>query len=241
MREKDRKKGPNPLRVISQNRIKESNQYDDDGRNLRNIAKRKPSKRIARAGSLVRKYHKDKGPQLGDSHNNGSQVGRNNAGMGDSDFSNSFIEGKSFSNNQKKPSFIEKPQSKGRPLGAPTEQETNDIPRKVQDLEANSKILDFQNKNMSTPFIGPYPIGSNSDPTVTMRSIAGANNEIDKKLMQKKYVQELEEQIRIRDRIKNEEEVKRNKKFTAYQPEVPLMKPNPTSIHSPTRQNEKEV
>ncbi len=180
MREKERRKGPNPLRVISQNRIKEANQYDDEGRNLRNIAKRKPSKRIARAGSLVRKYNKDKGSQLVDSHNNGPSMGRNNPGMGGADFSNSFIEGKSFSNKQKKPSFIEKPQSKGKPLGVPTEQEINDIPRKVQDLEANSKILDFQNKNISTPFIGPYPIGTGSDPTITMRSIAGAAGEVDK-------------------------------------------------------------
>ncbi len=61
------------------------------------------------------------------------------------------------------------------------------------------------------------------------------------KLMQKQYVQELEEQIRIRDRIKNEEEVKRDEKFKAYEPEVPIMKQNPEIVQSPTREINQEV
>ncbi len=59
--------------------------------------------------------------------------------------------------------------------------------------------------------------------------------------MQKQYVQELEEQIRIRDRIKNEEEVKRDEKFKAYEPEVPIMKQNPEIVQSPTREINQEV
>lgn len=178
---RERKKGPNPLRVISQNRIKESNQYEQEEKNPKNFPKRKMSKRVPRAGSLVRKNTREKGHQLLDSQNNGPHNGRNNPTMGNDDFSNSFIEGKSFSNNPKLPSFIEKPQSKGKALGGPSESDINEIGRKVQDLDANSKILDFQNKNITTPSIGPYPIGGNTnDPTVTMRSISEANGDIDK-------------------------------------------------------------
>lgn len=238
---RERKKGPNPLRVISQNRIKDAAQNDPEDRNLRNLAKRKPSKRIARAGSLVRKHNKEKSSQLVDPHQNPAQLGRNQLAMGANDISNSFIEGKSFSNNHKKPYFIDKPQSKGKGLAGPTEQEVNGIPRKVQDLDANSKILDFQNKNISTPFIGPYPIGNSTDPTVTMRSIAESNMDIDKKLQQKKYVQELEEQIRLRDKIKNEEEVKLNNKYNGYQPETGSLKQERPPVHSPVRQMPEEV
>jgi hypothetical protein len=238
---KERNKGPNPLRVISQNRIKNISHNDTDERNLKSMVKRKQSKRIVRPGSLVRKQNKEKLSQLVDPHQNGAQIGRNQLGMGASDISNSFIEGKSFSNNHKKPYFIEKSQSKGKPHFGPTEQEVNEIPRKVQDLDANSKILDFQNKNISTPFIGPYPIGNNTDPAVTMRSIAESNFQVDKKLQQKKYVQELEDQIRLRDKIKTEEEVKFNKKYKGYQPETGNLRQAGLPIHSPVRQMPEEV
>lgn len=81
---------------------------------------------------------------------------------------------------KKKTSIIEKPQSKGKTQPNINEQGENDIPRKVQDLEANSKILDFQNKIISSASIGPYPISKQSDPSVTMRSISQANDELDK-------------------------------------------------------------
>lgn len=102
------------------------------------------------------------------------------------------------------------------------EPDYNDIPRNVRDLDANSKILDFQNKNISSASIGPYPIGANSDPTVTMRSVAQANDTVDKKIKQKQYVKELEEQIKLRDQIRNEEEQRRKKKLDSYQPDLEL-------------------
>jgi len=41
--------------------------------------------------------------------------------------------------------------------------EASNAPRNVRDLEKNSKILDFQNKILSSASIGPYPISSNYD------------------------------------------------------------------------------
>uniref|UniRef100_A0A7S3KG80 Uncharacterized protein n=1 Tax=Euplotes crassus TaxID=5936 RepID=A0A7S3KG80_EUPCR len=61
------------------------------------------------------------------------------------------------------------------------------------------------------------------------------------KLKQKRYVQELEEQIRLRDKIKNEEEDKRNKKYKVYQPEIGTLNQEVKSIHSPVRQVTEEV
>jgi len=179
---------------------------------------------------------------MSDSYQNGTQYGRNNPEMEGDNFSNSFIEGKSFSSNKRKTSFIEKPQSKGKMPSEAPDSEINDPPRNIRDLEANSKMLDLQNKNISAPSIGPYPISStNNDPTVTMRSISEVDGNLDKKLMQKRYVQELEEQIRIRDKIKNEEEVKRNKKYQPYHPETGTLDQEVKLLQSPTRQNTEEV
>lgn len=53
MRER-KTKGVNPLRVISQNKIKEiSNNYEDETH--KNNGRRKPAHKVIRAGSLVRK------------------------------------------------------------------------------------------------------------------------------------------------------------------------------------------
>lgn len=109
-----------------------------------------------------------------------------------------------------------------------TESDVSEVPRNVRDLDANSKILDYQNKVIASPSIGPYPISSTVDPTVTMKSVAQATEIIDKKIKQKQYVKELEEQIRIRDRIKREEEM-RNRRLKSYEPEsenfLPIAKP----------------
>lgn len=52
---------------------------------------------MVRAGSLVRKNNKERGNQLYEQHINGVPLGRNNpAFQQEQDFSNSFIEGKSF-------------------------------------------------------------------------------------------------------------------------------------------------
>ena len=74
-----------------------------------------------------------------------------------------------------------------------------------------------------------------------MRSICQANEELDKKLKQKQYVKDLEEQIRLRDKIKNEEESKRNVMLDSYQPELDIMKTDPEPVQSPARQSEQEV
>jgi hypothetical protein len=50
--------------------------------------------------------------------------------------------------------------------------------------------------------------------------IQKSNEEVDKKMKQIMYVRELEEQIKIRDKIKNEEEQRRIRKLGAYQPEI---------------------
>jgi hypothetical protein len=53
MRER-KTKGVNPLRVISQNKIKEiGNNYEDE--TYKNNGRRKPAHKVIRAGSLVRK------------------------------------------------------------------------------------------------------------------------------------------------------------------------------------------
>jgi hypothetical protein len=197
---RERNKGPNPLRVISQNRIKDSNHYDDEA-GMRVNTKKKQTRKIIKAGSLARKNVP------------GPQKGRNNVPFHSEDFSNSFIEGKSFNTTNskgKKGPSIEKPYRQDSAQMSNTDNEYNEIPRNVRDLEANSKILDFQNKNISSASIGPYPIGG-TDPTVTMKSIAQANDTVDKKIKQKQYVQELEEQIKLRDQIRKDEEAKRRK------------------------------
>ena len=51
---RERKKGNNPFRVISQNKIKEVKQYEAEERSLRNNARRKQGRKVLRAGSLVR-------------------------------------------------------------------------------------------------------------------------------------------------------------------------------------------
>lgn len=51
---RERNKGANPLRVISQNRIKEVNHYDDDSAGRANT-KKKQARKIIKAGSLARK------------------------------------------------------------------------------------------------------------------------------------------------------------------------------------------
>lgn len=109
-----------------------------------------------------------------------------------------------------------------------TESDVSEVPKNVRDLDVNSKILDYQNKVIASPSIGPYPIGTTVDPTITMKSVAQANEIIDKKIKQKQYVMELEEQIRIRDRIKREEEM-RNRRLKSYEPDtedfLPISKP----------------
>ena len=131
--------------------------------------------------------------------------------------------------------------SKGKNQLTMGDQEVSEVPRNIQDLEANSKILDFQNKTISSAYIGPYPIGKSDDPTVTMRSVREANDEIDKKMKQKQYVKELEEQIMLRDKIKKEEEEKRNKKFNSNQLVLGSIKNDNSVLQSPTRETAEEV
>ena len=54
----------------------------------------------------------------------------------------------------------------------------------------------------------------------TMHSIQQSSEDVDKKMKQIQYVKELEEQIKIRDKIKNEEEQRRIRKLGAYQPDI---------------------
>lgn len=54
----------------------------------------------------------------------------------------------------------------------------------------------------------------------TTHSIQQSSEDVDKKMKQIQYVRELEEQIKIRDKIKNEEEQRRIRKLGAYQPEI---------------------
>ena len=90
MKMRERKsKDINPRRVINQNKIKDvSNNYEDEGHKIN--GRRKPARKIIRAGSLVRK------------NINGHNNGRNNAPVQNEDFSNSFIEGKSFNTTNSK-------------------------------------------------------------------------------------------------------------------------------------------
>jgi hypothetical protein len=57
-----------------------------------------------------------------------------------------------------------------------------------------------------------------------MKSIAQANENLDKKLKQRQYVRELEDQIKLRDRIKKDEEVKRVSQFDQQHPQSALCK-----------------
>ena len=71
-------------------------------------------------------------------------------------------------------------------------------------MEKNSKLLDLQNKLLSTAKIGPYPISSSENG----KPAAKETDVDDKKYKQNQYVKDLQEQIRLRDQIKSEEEQK---------------------------------
>lgn len=91
---------------------------------------------------------------------NHNYKGRNNGSPQEEDFSNSFIEGKSFNaNNSKRPSVAEKGSNKDLPPPSAGESELSEQPRNVRDLDRNSKVLDIQNKMINSASIGPYPIG----------------------------------------------------------------------------------
>lgn len=223
---RERTKGSQPLRMVNQNRTNDYNKYDDEDRSSKAIGRRKTTRKIIRAGSLVRS-------------NNPNNKGRNQAPPQNDDFTNSFIEGKSFNTtNSKKAPVMEKPSFKDQNQVRANESDVSEPARNVRDLEANSKILDYQNKIIASASIGPYPIGSNIDPTVTMRSIGQASDNIDKKLKQRQYVKELEEQIKMRDLIKREEEQKlKSKKYNMY-PELEIDQPEtsfePQTIYQPS-------
>ena len=113
--------------------------------------KRKGTRKIIKAGSLVRKSI------------NPYSKGRNANQNLENDFSNSFIEGKSFVNgNSKKPIMIDK--HLNRDAMQANNANDSDIAANgnvIRDLDRNSKILDFQNKLLSSASIGPYPISKN--------------------------------------------------------------------------------
>lgn len=52
---RERNKGHQPLRVINQNRTNDSYKIDEDEKGTRNNGRQKYSRKIIRAGSLVRK------------------------------------------------------------------------------------------------------------------------------------------------------------------------------------------
>ena len=196
---RERNQAQMPLRIVQANKINDAkfSDHDDKYASKVNNNKRKGTRKIIRAGSLVKKNVQP------------VSKGRNqNQNLGD-DFSNSFIEGKSFVNgNNKKPIVVDK-YSVREPLPVSTlnEPDTSNAPYNIRDLNKNSKMLDSQNKVMSSAYVGPYAIGGN-DQSLTFKSNNKENDQLDKKNKQQQYVQELNEQIRLRDKIKNEEELK---------------------------------
>jgi hypothetical protein len=205
---RERSKIYQPLRVINQNRTNDSRVYEDDEKCVKVNPKRKGTRKIIRAGSLVK------------NNINPSHKGRNIVPHQNEDFSNSFIEGKSFnSTNSKKTPMVEKVPGKELNQMINNEYEDGETTKtNVRDLERNSKILDFQNKIISSASIGPYPISNSFDPNVTMKTIAQANENLDKKLKQKQYVRELEEQIKLRDKIRREEESMKSNRLPSQEP-----------------------
>jgi hypothetical protein len=205
---RERSKIYQPLRVINQNRTNDSRVYEDDEKCVKVNPKRKGTRKIIRAGSLVK------------NNIHPSHKGRNIVPHQNEDFSNSFIEGKSFnSTNSKKTPMVEKVPGKELNQTINNEYEDGETTKtNVRDLERNSKILDFQNKIISSASIGPYPISNSFDPNVTMKTIAQANENLDKKLKQKQYVRELEEQIKLRDKIRREEESMKSNRLPSQEP-----------------------
>lgn len=126
------------------------------------------------------------------------------------DMSNSLIEGKSFSipNAKKKGTYDDRVPARDTRQSAGNEQNSNVVQnRNKRDLDNNSRILDQQSKELSSAFIGPYPISSSKE-EIGLVTTSKENDIFDKKVKQKAYVKELEEQIRLRDQIKKEEEEK---------------------------------
>lgn len=189
---RERGQGQSYIKVSQNSRTNEAKYSDNEEKSNKISSKRKAPRKIIKAGSLVRKTNAQ--PNI------------------DNDFSNSFIEGKSFvngNNTSNKPYVANKPLNRDIvQVNNGNESETSCSQRNIRDLERNSKLLDLQNKLLSTASIGPYPIGANTDPNSTIKSLGQETDQIDKKLKQKQYVMELEQQIRLRDKIKEEEEQK---------------------------------
>lgn len=52
---RERSKAHQPLRALNQNRRTDSRQYEDEDKSIKNNGRRKTTRKIIRAGSLVRK------------------------------------------------------------------------------------------------------------------------------------------------------------------------------------------
>lgn len=124
------------------------------------------------------------------------------------------MEGKSFSTtNSKKAAAADRSNVKDMNSTLNNDSEIIEIPRNVKEPEPGSSILDFQNKIL--------PVNKETE-------------KIDKKIKQKQYVKELEEQIRLRDKIKQDEEqrlIKKRGTIDNYKEEEDAMFPNNLVSH----------
>jgi hypothetical protein len=192
---RERAKAHKALRVVQSNKYNDAKFSDNEERSSKGYLKRKSNRKVIKAGSLVRK------------NVNPYNQGRNVQPSLDEDFSNSYIEGKSFVKNNKKSGMADKHLNRDLVPGT-TESDILNSQKNIRDLEKNSKLLDLQNKLLSSASIGPYKISKNDNPNSTTKSTEKEGEEYEKKTKQQQYVLDLEEQIRLRDKIKKEEEKK---------------------------------
>lgn len=193
---RERNQAQRQLKIAQSNKINDAKFSDHEDKYGNKPNNKRKSTRIIRAGSLVKKNI----PSVNKGRNQNIEE----------DFSHSFIEGKSFVNpNSKKGVVSDKLTSKdGLTMNNLKEAESSILPKNIQNLENNSKMLDFQNKIISSAYVGPYPIVG-TDTSITFKGKINQDNDPDdKKNKQQQYVQELNEQIKLRDRIKSEEEQK---------------------------------
>ena len=122
------------------------------------------------------------------------------------------------------------------------------IANKVSNVEKshtsdNSQFGQFEQEINEIPKITNEPVRSSNEQTRNLSAapVPQSNDEVDKKMKQIMYVRELEEQIKIRDKIKNEEEQRRIKKLGAYQPEIDDFKFEPQVQQKKQEKREENV
>lgn len=163
---RERGKGKQPLKVLHPNRHNDTSKNDYDDKSSKFNGRRKPARKIIRAGSLVRK------------NINVANKGRNNLPNQDSDFSNSFIEGKSFNtSHNKKQNVIEKP------LGNEMVKNSNNTD--LQEGISQNKVHNSTNSLGAKPtfnvsFQKQSQSSVNMDPTVTMKAVEKEPSDLDK-------------------------------------------------------------